>query len=511
YILVDEFQDTNHAQYELVKKLTLPEGNICVVGDDDQSIYGFRGARVENILNFSSDYKNTRIIRLEQNYRSYQTILSASSSLINHNPGRLGKTLYTRKGTGEKIKFYLARSDYGEADYIAQQIRTLVFQGRYNYSDIAVFYRTNAQSRVFESVFSRNRTPYTIVGGQRFYEREEVKDMLSYLRLAINPMDEISLGRIISRPPRGIGKKSVQALIHNTISRNKPFYEPDGGLDISSTRSRSISEFCEFFKNLAAKLDNTYPPQLLRFIYENSGYLKWLQTHNKDEKIRNLEELYNAVEEFSRANPSSSISDFIEEVSLDQGATREDFQDHSVYLITLHNAKGLEFPVVFIAGMEEGVFPHFLSEETPQDLQEERRLCYVGMTRAMEVLYLTAARTRKLYGRNIDRDVSDFVEEIPAELLEVDEERAPRFAGSGSYLKGSGGAGRMPFNRHSDRQKSLTPREIEHLEINTRVVHEQFGKGKVVSIEKQKGVAVIEFDDGSVMKFMLEYTPIKKE
>ena len=506
YILVDEFQDTNHSQYVLVKLLAEPEGNVCVVGDDDQSIYGFRGAKVENVLNFKKDYRKTKIIKLEENYRSYQNILTASSSVIDKNPGRLGKTLYTKKGSGEMLSFYRASTDRNEALFIAREIKNLILEEGYRYGDFAVFYRINAQSRIFESTFTQEKIPYTIVGGLRFYEREEVKDILAYIRLLLNPMDEISLRRAVSKPPRGIGRRTVDAMVSSTISLGLPFYRAAESEDMPPSRRRRVEEFVLFMRELESAKDTIPFPDLLTKIYEETGYAQWLGGKNNEEKLHNLEELYNAAEEFSRKNPSSPISEFVEEVSLNQaageGENEDSGTDNRVFLITLHNAKGLEYPVVFMAGMEEGVFPHFLSGERPEDMQEERRLCYVGMTRAMERLYFTAAETRRLYGRSIERAVSSFIKEVPAELLLYREEKefeSRRF----SYYDRGDKKRRAPLYGGGISKKGTA------IEENSRVVHAHFGKGIVLEVEK--GIAVIRFDDGKIMKFMLQYTPIRRE
>jgi DNA helicase-2/ATP-dependent DNA helicase PcrA len=540
YILVDEFQDTNFAQYALVKQLSLPEGNICVVGDDDQSIYGFRGARVENILNFPKDFEGTKLIKMEENYRSCQTILSASSEVINNNADRLGKTLFTAKGAGEKITFYLAQSDYGEALAIANEIRRFTEVSGRPFADIAVFYRTNAQSRVFESVFSQMRIPYAIVGGLRFYEREEVKDMLAYLRLSLNPLDEVSLRRIADKPPRGIGEKTVDAILRATVEKGLPVNGGETVPEVGGGRARSVADFLSFLGELGEKARGDTPSAALKHLYDTAGYLDWLKRDNKDEKLKNLEELYNAVEEFSRNNPGSPIADFIEEASLNQSAGENDAETDRVFLITLHNAKGLEFPVVFIAGMEEGIFPHFLSGESLKDLQEERRLFYVGMTRAMERLYLTAARVRKLFGRSVERGISSFVYEVPKGLMvwkesagvrAEGEENAsagsfqgqrrasPHRAGSslpGRGLNGSSGLmGRIPGETALARSLSkASARESKtrvppDLAVNNRVLHKGFGRGVVLATNGE--IAEIQFDDGKRMKFMLKYTPLVKE
>jgi DNA helicase-2/ATP-dependent DNA helicase PcrA len=532
YVLVDEFQDTNHSQYELVSLLTLQEGNVCVVGDDDQSIYGFRGAKVENVLNFKKDYADTRIVRLEENYRSCQNILSASSSVIGNNPGRLGKTLYTKKQEGEKLFFYRAATDLGEAYYIIREIQRLVRQKEYSYRDIAVFYRINAQSRVLESTFTQAKIPYTIVGGLRFYEREEVKDILSYIRLLLNPMDEISLGRVIAKPPRGIGSRTRDAMIEATIARGLPYYRADEEVVFSASRADRVKEFLASMKRLKALLKNASVSELVAEVYRETGYSEWLKKQGREEKLHNLEELYNAVEEFTKKNPAGTIAEFIEEVSLDQGSGDQGSGDQGsgdrrsgdagegdsavsdrVFLITLHNAKGLEFPVVFMAGMEEGVFPHFLAGDRPEDTEEERRLCYVGMTRAMERLFLTAARSRRLYGRNIEREVSMFIREVPPKLLVSAEENrldSVRFSyyddGTGCKTADRFRHGGKAVSRAVGKGRTLSPHDLK---VNDRVVHDSFGRGMVREVLGE--TALIAFDDGTVMKFMLKYTPIRKE
>jgi len=506
YILVDEFQDTNHAQYVLIRQLSEGEGSICVVGDDDQSIYGFRGARIENIHNFIKEYKKCRVIKLEENYRSFQNILTASSQLINNNAKRLGKNLFTKKGDGEKLVFYRTSTDYEESRFISKIILDLVSNQGYRYSDCAVFYRMNAQSRAFESVFNQERIPYTIVGGLRFFEREEIKDILAYIRLAINPMDEIALKRIANRPPRGIGQKTVDAMVSSRIDSGNSILQENDDLPIASSRKKAVRAFTDLVTNLAERLTTQDPPSILRHVYTKSGYLEWLNRGQNEERVKNLEELYNAVFEFHQNSPESTIVDFVEEVSLNQGAREDEFKHNRVHLITLHNAKGLEFPIVFMAGMEEGVFPHYLSGERLEDLQEERRLCYVGMTRAMERLYLTAARSRLLWGRTVERDVSKFIREIPKDLL-IEKD----YGVSASYGAAGRSGGSLPrFPASSGKQKkSIVERDNSDITANSRVVHESFGRGTVRSL--QDDIAEIEFDDGQVMKFMLKYTPIKLE
>jgi len=539
YILVDEFQDTNYAQYMMIKLLTQKQGNVCVVGDDDQSIYGFRGARVENVLSFTKDYPDVKVVKLEENYRSFRNILSASSFIINKNPGRLGKSLYTKKGDGEKIKIICLASDYNEAYFIGGEIKRLVYNENYCYADMAVFYRTNAQSRVFENIFRQLGIPYRLVGSVRFYDREEVKDILAYLRLLLNPFDEVSLRRIAAKPPRGIGEKTIDTLISTTITRGLPFYHPDSFLSMGGIKKKRMEEFTGIFTSLVSQVDTFSPTIFLKQLYDISGYLRWLKEEGKEEKVRNLEELYNAVEEFSKRNPVSSIFDFLEEASLYQGIDEGDLTEDRVMLITLHNAKGLEFPVVFMAGMEERIFPHYLSTDESTDLAEERRLCYVGMTRAKEKLYMTFARKRKMFGRPIENSPSRFIMDLPDELILYQEENDGLYEVSQSVMRSKekvffthGGknfsffqqkGNKIPLkfnkqipgkNKVGRKYDSVTSppvkeRDIDWITENIRVVHKGFGSGKVLKREGE--IAVIEFDDGKRMRFLLQFTPLEKE
>lgn len=508
YILIDEFQDTNQAQYELVKLLCLPEGNVCVVGDDDQSIYGFRGARIENIYNFLKDFPDVRVVKLEQNYRSFRKILSASSSVIDKNPGRMGKKLFTKKGEGENLVFFKAKDDYEEALYVALQIEKLV-KGGYKYSDIAVFYRMNAQSRAFEVIFNRMRIPYRLVGSVRFYDREEIKDIFAYLRVLINPYDGVSLRRIAPKPPRGIGEKTINWILGSSIYRGQSVFSLLKE-KLSGSKNK-IYNFINLLLELRTLMTELPPTEFIKKLYFKTEYLDWLKKNNKIEKIKNLEELYNAIEEYFKTHPEARIEDYVNDASLYQSIDETAGDADAVLLITLHNAKGLEFPVVFMVGMEAGIFPHYLSSDTSSDLEEERRLCYVGMTRAMEKLFLTAAKKRKLFGRTIERDVSCFLRDIPREFLEEE----PYFS---IYIEGStetflynrnteiAGSDGRKFSSEKRNKATLRPDEID---IGDRVVHGIYGSGK---IEKKEGdVVSIEFDDGKKMSFILKYTPLEKE
>ena len=334
----------------------------------------------------------------------------------------------------------------------------------------------------------------------KHHEREEIKDILAYLKLAINPMDEISFSRIANKPPRGIGIKTVEVVIRSTVERGNPIFSLGNKNSIPKSRLTRVTDFIELCAELNRMVALSDPMLLLKLLFDASGYLEWLRRAGEEERIHNLEELYNAVEEFSKEHPGAPISDFVEEVTLSQGGIEGDGQADRVYLITLHNAKGLEFPAVFIAGMEDGIFPHYLSGDSVSDLQEERRLCYVGMTRAMERLYLSAAKVRKLYGRSVERGLSKFLMELPSELVDHREEGDSITPTSMRVDTGLRGRAPRPMPRE---------RQVPDLEVEDRVIHEQYGRGIVVELEE--GIASIQFDDGNRMKFLLKYTPLKKD
>ena len=429
HVLIDEYQDTNHAQYRLVRLLTGNRKNLCVVGDDDQSIYKFRGADISNILNFEKDYPDARVIKLEQNYRSTQNILGAAGAVVARNTGRKPKELWTRKTGGDKIICYQAQDEKDEARFICRSVEQEVDEGR-SLREMAVLYRTNAQSRALEDALRNRGLPYRIFGGLRFYDRKEIKDVIAYLRVLQNTADIVSLRRIINVPARGIGDTTVEKLEKSASGAGSSLYHaalnPDGA-DISPSARRKLGEFTTVIERLRSDLGKASVTDLVRRVIHETGYGAALEHEKTVEariRLENLNELMTATEDFQEQNREASLAAFLDQVALitdaEEQTARKDRRgsDDSVTLMTLHNAKGLEFSVVFMAGMEEGLFPHSRSAESEEELEEERRLCYVGITRAKEKLVLTHASERRLYGYPQANLVSRFIREIPDEAVE---------------------------------------------------------------------------------------------
>lgn len=423
YVLVDEYQDTNKSQFTLVTLLASKNGNITVVGDNDQGIYSFRGADISNILNFERDFPGTKIIKLEQNYRCTGNILKAANSVIKNNEVKYKKQLWTENDVGNLPKVYSAKNEYDEGTYIATQIEHLRREEKYNYSDFAILYRMNTQSRAIEEILRREGIPYKIIGGLKFYERKEIKDVISYLRLIQNPSDNISLKRVINEPKRGIGKTSldnIEKLAEETgismyeIIKNADQY----GLNRVFLNSR---EFVNVIEELRNKKDDIKISELIKETLNKSGYTKALEEENTIEaenRIENLDEFLTVAIEFEDESAENKLSDFLEGITLSSDIDNMEETDDSVTLMTLHSAKGLEFPVVFLVGMEEGIFPGYKSISEPKELEEERRLCYVGITRAKKNLFLTCSKQRTIFGSTSCNPISRFLKEIPEELLD---------------------------------------------------------------------------------------------
>jgi DNA helicase-2/ATP-dependent DNA helicase PcrA len=486
FILIDEYQDTNHAQYRLVKLLAEKYRNICVVGDDDQSVYGWRGADIRNILNFEKDFPEAKVVKLEQNYRSTQIILEAANYVIRNNRGRKPKTLWTTNARGEAITTYQAENEHDEATYVALEIERLKEIEERKYNHFAVFYRTHAQSRVLEEAFIRYGIPYKVVGGLRFYERAEIKDVLAYLRSIANFQDEVSLKRIINTPRRKIGKTTVQSVEWFAAKNNLTFYDSlkraDENPRLNEGAKRAIKEFLSLLERLSEARKKQPLSSWVREVLEESGYLKALKEERTPDalsRLENLEEFIQVVEEFEEADPGGDLEAFLEKVSLLTDIDLYDEREDAVTLITLHNAKGLEFPVVFMVGMEEGVFPHIKSMTDDKEIEEERRLCYVGITRAKERLYLTYAWTRHLWGWRQHTVPSRFLEEIPDELKKLEEE------------------------------KEVERKEYIKLRPGDEIRHKTFGVGKVVAL-KGKDQVVIYFPELGEKTFLLDYAPLEK-
>ena len=423
YVLVDEYQDTNKSQFTLVTLLASKNGNITVVGDNDQGIYSFRGADISNILNFERDFPGTKIIKLEQNYRCTGNILKVANSVIKNNEVKYKKQLWTENDVGNLPKVYSAKNEYDEGTYIATQIEHLRREEKYNYSDFAILYRMDTQSRAIEEILRREGIPYKIIGGLKFYERKEIKDVISYLRLIQNPSDNISLKRVINEPKRGIGKTSldnIEKLAEDTgismyeIIKNADQY----GLNRVFLNSR---EFVNVIEELRNKKDDIKISELIKETLNKSGYTKALEEENTIEaenRIENLDEFLTVAIEFEDESAENKLSDFLEGITLSSDIDNMEETDDSVTLMTLHSAKGLEFPVVFLVGMEEGIFPGYKSISEPKELEEERRLCYVGITRAKKNLFLTCSKQRTIFGSTSCNPISRFLKEIPEELLD---------------------------------------------------------------------------------------------
>ncbi|MFF2651008.1 DNA helicase PcrA [Streptomyces sp. NPDC058045] len=558
HVLVDEYQDTNHAQYALVRELVgpsagardedtppspedLPPAELCVVGDADQSIYAFRGATIRNILQFEEDYPNATTILLEQNYRSSQTILSAANAVIERNENRRPKNLWTQAGDGARITGYVADTEHDEAQFVAEEIDRLTDAGKAQAGDVAVFYRTNAQSRVFEEIFIRVGLPYKVVGGVRFYERKEVRDVLAYLRVLANPEDAVPLRRILNVPKRGIGDRA-EAMIDALAQREKISFPQalrrvDEAYGMAARSANAVKRFNTLMEDLRTVVESgAGPATVLEAILERTGYLAELQasTDPQDEtRIENLQELAAVALEFEQENAATAegegegagatLADFLEQVALvaDSDQIPDDDEDGSgvITLMTLHTAKGLEFPVVFLTGMEDGVFPHMRALGQTKELEEERRLAYVGITRARERLYLTRSTLRSAWGQPSYNPPSRFLEEIPDQHLDWKRTGAAAPKASGpvgsiaaslsSSRSRSAAAGASGF---ATRRGGATEKPVVALTIGDRVTHDQFGLGTVVGVKGSgtNAEATIDFGDTKPKRLLLRYAPVEK-
>ncbi|GAA3526721.1 DNA helicase PcrA [Aeromicrobium panaciterrae] len=538
HILVDEYQDTNHAQYQLIKELTDADSDLLVVGDSDQSIYAFRGANIRNILEFEDDFPNAQAILLEQNYRSTQTILSAANAVISRNAGRKDKQLWSAEGDGEKIVGYVGDDERDEAQFIAEEIDKLSDEGDVAAKDVAIFYRTNAQSRVFEEVFIRVGLPYRVVGGVRFYERKEIKDALAYVRVLVNPRDAVSLRRILNEPKRGIGDRAEAAIQRLADRREISFWEAmtraDEADDLATRSLNAIQAFTQTMSELMAMAESGAPADaVLEAALTRSGYLGALEqsTDPQDEtRVENLAELVAVAREFvvgastiaddaeaeAVADAAAdlapgSLSAFLEQVALVADADQiPDEGDGVVTLMTLHTAKGLEFPVVFLTGLEDGVFPHMRSLADTTELEEERRLAYVGITRARTRLYVTRAQTRAAWGAPSYNPPSRFLDELPEALVDW-----RRVASSPTQWTPSSPSVTAQSSFRSTnvaaRSKRAT-REVVSLSPGDRVSHDSFGLGTVVAVDGQgdKAQASVDFGSQGVKRLLLRYAPVEK-
>ena len=534
HILVDEYQDTNHAQYMLVRHLVgdgkdgVSPAELCVVGDADQSIYAFRGATIRNIEEFERDYPDARTVLLEQNYRSTQTILDAANRVISRNSSRRPKRLWTESGAGAPIAIYVADDEHDEAGFIAGEIDALIDTDGRKPADIAVFYRTNAQSRSLEEILIRVGLPYTVVGGVRFYERKEVRDAIAYLRAVANPDDDVSMRRIINVPKRGIGERAEEA-IESFAQRERISFGAalDRATEIPGLATRSQAQviaFADLMSNLRTLVEaGEGPATVLQAALEQSGYLAELQASHdpQDEtRVENLAELESVAVEFERDNEEATLAGFLERVSLVADADDIPDDDEGVItLMTLHTAKGLEFPVVFLTGMEDGVFPHIRSLGSESELEEERRLAYVGITRARERLYLTRAVMRSAWGSPAYNPASRFLDEIPPELLDYRREEPSSTSWTGQPDRGGfagppGGSAPVTQTRPAFGRPEPTggTRPVVGLVPGERVMHKTFGMGTVVETNGagERAEATIDFGSAGVKRLLLRYAPVEK-
>ena len=506
FISVDEYQDTNKAQYILIKLLAEKYQNVSVIGDADQSIYSWRGATIQNILDFEKDYKDTKVVLLEQNYRSTQIILDASNTMIQKNEKRKEKRLWTDREGGQKIKHWLADNERHEGELVAHEIEKLLIGSEApKYNDFVVLYRTNAQSRIFEEVFLRHGIPYRIIGGIRFYQRKEIKDILAYLRVIQNPNDSVSLLRIVNVPARKIGAKTLEAVhefaMRNDISLFKAMMLANDIPELSGSKSEEFLKFVEIIKELQSLNTEFQASGMIKQVLDKTGYKKFVDdnTVEGEARLENIAELVSVASKYDKLEPASSLSIFLEEVSLIADTDSMKDEDNAVTLMTVHSAKGLEFPYVFIAGLEEGIFPHNRSLLDRQELEEERRLMYVAMTRAMDSLYLLHARERTLYGESRTNAPSQFLQDIDETLVEAN------FGGHGAK------------NRLSVQDINNIPIPVEldqgvdvPFGVGDKVSHNVFGRGIVINITG--GVATIAFEDSKVgvKKLALSVAPLRK-
>ncbi len=521
YIMVDEYQDTNHIQYKMVKLLAQKYENICVVGDDDQCIYQWRGADIKNILEFEKDFRDTKVIKLEQNYRSQANILEAAYSVIANNKDRKSKKLWTTKDKGEKVRYYRADDEKEEARYIAAEIHHQK-GGELQYKDFAILYRTNAQSRTFEEALMSRDIPYRVLGGVKYYDRKEIKDIMAYMRLVENPADDLSLRRIINEPKRGIGDKTVEKLQTLADVRKesllKVLQDDEIVNSLPGKAVASVKNMVEVICKVSAEKENLRVSDIYDTLMVQTGYLKALEDLNTVEaegRIENLLEFKSVIYDYEKENPQLSLGEFMEKVALISEVDNHDADENAVVLMTMHSAKGLEFPVVFMPGMEDGLFPGWRSLEKPGGVDEERRLCYVGMTRAMKKLYLTSASMRTLFGKTEYTKESQFLREVDKNLLEGDGVFSKKPTPSMGYSNGGQNDGYSNKNifRPFDQLKYIKSAganavQGEDFVSGDQVSHSKFGTGMVISVEGN--VVTVAFDAAGVKKLAKDMAPLKK-
>ncbi len=524
YIMVDEYQDTNKAQYEMVKLLAASNKNICVVGDDDQCIYAWRGADIRNILDFEKDYSSCKVIKLEQNYRSKGNILKAANVVIKNNAERKSKILRTDREDGEKIKIYRAYSDMDEASFVSNQIKSIKSEENKSFKDFAILYRTNSQSRIFEDNFIRNDIPYRIIGGLKFYDRKEIKDIMAYLKLINNPLDDVSLKRVINVPKRSIGDSTVLKIQDFASYMEECLYSTILDIEnipgLTARSITSINKFTSLINSFIRIKDEISVSKLIEEILNQTGYLKELKSSNEPDdlsRVENLEELVSAAVDFENNSEEKTLAAFLEKIALVSDIDNFDSEADTVVLMTVHSAKGLEFPVVFMVGMENGIFPGLQSLNDPKEMEESRRLCYVGITRAKEKLFMTSAEVRMVFGRTVAYGVSDFISEIAPGLKEfVNNAKSNQNKNISNigYSNRSQEATTKVNNFYKDTpvakctNKTLTK---EDAKPGNKVMHTKFGIGTIVTVSND-GASVkltIAFNNMGIKILMLDVAPLE--
>ncbi|WP_010239713.1 DNA helicase PcrA [Clostridium arbusti] len=548
YIMIDEYQDTNKAQYELARLLAKQHKNLCVVGDDDQCIYGWRGADIRNILDFEKDYANAKVIKLEENYRSKGNILKAANGVIKNNPHEHFKMLRTRSEDGNKIRLYRSYSDMEEVEFVCNEIKKAVDSGEKKYKDFAILYRTNAQSRLFEDVFMKRHLPYRIIGGLKFYDRKEIKDIMAYLKLICNPLDNISLKRVINVPKRGIGGTTVDKIERFSNEIEECVYSCL--LDIqtipglTARNVSAINKFVSIINSFMIRKEEIKVSTLIEELLGQTGYLEELKKSNDVQditRIENLQELVSAAVDFENNSEDKSLASFLEKTALVADVDNYDVDSDSTVMMTVHSAKGLEFPVVFMVGMENGIFPGAASLTDFAEMEESRRLAYVGITRAKEQLYMTSAQTRRVFGRTVAYGESDFIAEVPKELKEYVNLNPQKPGNMNKFSNSNKSYGNNSFGGFSHTNKDIPPRNTSFkgfstkyaesiLEENTlpekkeikalseseatagrKVRHAKFGDGTIVAVSRKDGNVnlTIAFKNMGIKNLRLDLAPLQ--
>ncbi|MGL4730862.1 MAG: DNA helicase PcrA [Clostridium sp.] len=531
YIMIDEYQDTNKAQYELVKLLVGTEENICVVGDDDQCIYQWRGADIRNILDFEKDYPKTKIVKLEQNYRSKGNILTAANMVIKNNAQRKDKVLRTESDLGEKIKIYRAFSDIDEGNFVASEIKRLMKEENKSFEDFAILYRMNSQSRIIEEAFRKQGIPYKIVGGLKFYDRKEIKDIMAYLKLINNPLDDVSLRRIINEPKRSIGDATVAKVQDVANMAEDCLYNTLLDVDmipgLTSKAINSINRFTGIINSLMAKVEEMPVSEIILTVLEETGYMEMLKKSKavEDEaRIENLKELVSDAVDFEKNSEDKTLASFLEKVTLVSDIDKLDEKEENTVMMTVHSAKGLEFPVVFLVGMENGIFPGMSSLNNFHEMEESRRLCYVAITRAKEKLYISSAESRMVFGRTVSYEPSDFVAEIPQNLKEIvggakargvnsfkSQARNTGFLNPHSIRGSQNSVGAMKSGMGQSTPSIQENNVMQDITQGRKVKHKSFGVGTVISISGSGDdrLATIAFDNQGIKKLMIAKAPLE--